>query len=183
MHDDFIGYYFAYGSNLHREQMSRRCPAAEAIGRLRLRDWQVIFRGVADCVPSPGAVAYGAIWQITAACEVALDRYEGVERGLYRKEYVPIATGGGGFEDVLIYTMNSTGVFPPSAYYLQVIRQGYRDFAMPKVAWKVLSRAVADSWDDKAPSHHERQRHRRDGRPELARQPGQLLPVPPTLVA
>ena len=31
-------YYIAYGSNLHKEQMSRRCPDARVVGTGWLRD-------------------------------------------------------------------------------------------------------------------------------------------------
>jgi hypothetical protein len=72
---------------------------------------------------------------------------------------------------MLVYVMNSTGIMPPSDFYFDVIRRGYRDFRMPKVAYKLLNEALADSWDDKNPSHLERQRHRRNGRPTLAAYP------------
>jgi hypothetical protein len=52
---------------------------------------------------------------------------------------------------VLIYIMNSTGIFPPSADYLRVIQEGYRDFCMPQKAYRLLHAAVRASWDDKAP--------------------------------
>src|SRR3954454_18755375 len=118
MTTQFTGFYFAYGSNLHLAQMAKRCPAAVSLGRMKLPDHRLVFRGVADCIPVPGAVTYGGLWRITAACERALDNYEGVSMGLYRKEYVPIALPGGRIDDMLIYAMNSTGIFPPSAYYL-----------------------------------------------------------------
>jgi gamma-glutamylcyclotransferase (GGCT)/AIG2-like uncharacterized protein YtfP len=163
---------FAYGSNLNLYQMSNRCPDAVALGRLRLADWRLVFRGVADCIPEPGAVCYGGVWRITPRCEVALDAYEGIGSGLYRKEYVPIKRTRDGETEMLIYVMNSTGIMPPSRFYLGTISQGYRDFNMPKIARKRLAEAVRESWDDKAPTHVERQRHRRKGRPPLAAYPG-----------
>ncbi len=57
-----------------------------------------------------------------------------------------------GTNKVLIYTMTSTGIFPPSVDYLNVIRQGYRDLDIPEAGWHALSAAVRESWDDKAPS-------------------------------
>jgi hypothetical protein len=151
----FVGLMLAYGSNLHAEQMSRRCPAARSTGRMRLPHW-----------------LYGGVWLITAACEVALDRYEGIGSGMYRKEYLPLKPNRHGFDDMLVYRMNSTGIFPPSTGYLATIEQGYRDFHMPKAAHAGLQRAVHEAWDDKAPSHAERQRYRRTGRPKLAQAKG-----------
>jgi hypothetical protein len=169
--------YFAYGSNLHLAQMDKRCPAAEPLGRLKLQDWRLVFRNVADIIREPGAVCYGGVWRITRDCERALDAYEGISSGLYRKEYIPIKATPQGETEMLVYTMNSTGIMPPSSHYLQVIKQGYRDFRMSKAAHKALAAALAESWDDKAPTHVERQRHRRKGRPTLAAHPIPAMPA------
>ena len=37
-------YYFAYGSNLHHEQMKRRCPKCKYIKKHILHDYQLTFR-------------------------------------------------------------------------------------------------------------------------------------------
>jgi hypothetical protein len=163
--------YFAYGSNLHIEQMSHRCPGAVPIGRLRLKDWKLVFRGVADIVREPGAICYGGVWQITDACEVALDRYEGVAGGMYRREWIPLKRSATGDRQMLVYTMNSIGIMPPSTSYLRTIREGYEDHGMPKIAYEGLDAAVRESFDDKNPSHVERLRRMRTGRPPFARYP------------
>jgi AIG2-like family len=149
--------------------MAQRCPGAKPLGRIKLSGWKLVFRGVADAIQEPGAFCYGGVWRITPEDEVALDTYEGVRPGLYRKEYIPIVPYG---EDcMLIYTMNSTGIFPPSESYLECIKQGYRDFKMPHNARQMLLQAVKDAWDNKNPSYVERQRYRRKGRPKLAARP------------
>ena len=154
--------YFAYGSNLNKRQMASRCPGAVPLGRFTLDDARLVFRGVADVAYEPGAKCLGGVWRITPACEVALDRYEGVARGLYRREIVEIDNG----ESLLYYVMRSTGIFPPSWDYLESIREGYRDFKIPQ---RHLIDAVRASWDDKNPSHIERRRYRLKGRPALAK--------------
>lgn len=160
--------YFAYGSNLSLAAMKSRCPRAVPLGRFYLDDAKLVFRGVADCVYSPGSKCPGGLWRITPECEAALDRYEGIGRGFYRKELVELTGATNGENEIMYYAMNSTGIFPPSAGYLGVIKQGYRDFKLPM---KPLAEAVRDSWDDKAPTYRERQRHRRKGRPLLASRP------------
>lgn len=157
---------FSYGSNLCMAQMARRCPKAETLGRLTLSDWRLVFRGVADCIAEPGAVCYGGLWRITSECERALDRYEGVGRGTYRKDYIRLE--GHLDDEVLIYCMNSTRVFPPSVDYLASITEGYRDFAMPMTAYKALAAAVKAAWGEKGPTHSEPQYHRRKGHRRLA---------------
>ena len=37
--------YFAYGSNMNLDQMDFRCPAAKAIGVVRLEDYRLAFCG------------------------------------------------------------------------------------------------------------------------------------------
>ncbi len=43
-------YYFGYGSNMHRDQMRRRCPTSAYYGRAFLPDWKFIIldRGYAS---------------------------------------------------------------------------------------------------------------------------------------
>jgi Gamma-glutamyl cyclotransferase, AIG2-like len=157
-------FYFAYGSNLNKAQMARRCPNATPLCPLILPDARLVFRGVADCIEQPGSTCAGAVWVITPECERTLDIYEGVRGGMYRKEFIDIEPFEG--EDrMLIYRMNSKGIFPPSKSYYESIRVGYRDF---QLSTRSLREALAASWDDKHPSHVERKRHRRNGRPALA---------------
>lgn len=157
-------YMFAYGSNLCLSQMRVRCPAAKVIGSFTLPNARLVFRGVADCIPEPGAECPGGLWEITDACEEELDRYEGISSGLYYKDYFTVTTPEG-VRKVLVYRMNSTGIFPPSASYFATIERGYKDFGLPL---KALREARDAAWDDKHPSHVERRRHKAKGRPALA---------------
>lgn len=157
--------YFAYGSNLNLAHMKVRCPNARALGKLTLHDAKLVFRGVADIIYHEGGGVPGGLWKITSTDEAALDRYEGIGSGMYRKEYVPIS-GVEGETELMYYAMNSEGIFPPSQFYLDTLIQGYEDFGLPQ---KYLAKAVAESWKDKRPSYRERQRYRRTGRPPLAK--------------
>lgn len=160
--------YFAYGSNLNIGQMRRRAPDARPICELMLKNWKLVFRGVADVVQEHGAVCPGGVWEISEADEHKLDLYEGVKGGLYRKVYLPIATFRG-HTSMLMYVMNSDGIFPPSKYYLEGIEEGYGDFRLGKKARKMLDAAVQESWDEKRPTVRERERSYRCGYPTLAR--------------
>lgn len=166
---------FSYGSNLSMAQMRKRCPSATPLGRLLLPDWRLVFRGVADCVSEPGAVCHGGLWRITSACERALDRYEGVAGGAYRKEFIGLQDRSN--EDVLIYCMNATDVFPPAERYLATITEGYRDFAMPEAAFEILAAAVRAACDDKATMRAGKPRHRRSGAPPACGDPPPLRPA------
>jgi len=56
--------YFAYGSNMDRDQMKRRCPEAEFLGPAVLPgcSFQINRRGVATVIPSTGEV-HGILWE------------------------------------------------------------------------------------------------------------------------
>lgn len=121
--------YLAYGSNLNVLQMAQRCPAAVPMNAIELPDARLVFRGVADVVYAKGESCPVGVWRITETCERALDRYEGVSSGLYRKEYVKLQVGPGDrVEHALIYQMNSERIAPPDAWYYGVIEEGYGHF-------------------------------------------------------
>jgi gamma-glutamylcyclotransferase len=88
-------YYFAYGSNLHLEQMATRCPSSKFIGRAILKDfrWHINQRGYANILPSkPQERSYvqGLVYELSEADEQKLDRSEGVAKRCYSKEYLSL---------------------------------------------------------------------------------------------
>lgn len=139
--------YIAYGSNLHRGQMRQRCPRAVALGTIMLQDARLVFRGVADVEYAPGEQVPVGLWRITPSDEAALDRYEGVGSGSYLKETVELSDG----QEALLYVMTSTGIAPPSEYYVDILRTGYKQFEMDQT---YLDRAVRHSWKKKEHDDH-----------------------------
>jgi hypothetical protein len=116
--------YLAYGSNMNKAQMRRRCPAAKPLRAIVIDDARLVFRGVADIEFCQGASVPVVLWEITDACERALDRFEGVANGVYEKRTIPLDNG----EDALTYVMCSNGISPPTREYFERIKQGYADF-------------------------------------------------------
>jgi hypothetical protein len=110
--------YFAYGSNIVARQMTHRCPAARLVGFARLDGWRfhIMTRGFATILPDPDAHVLGMIWVLTPACEVALDRYEGVHRGLYDKRQIEV-----GGKDALVYIASEIEPGVPKPGYLEAI--------------------------------------------------------------
>lgn len=131
-------YYLAYGSNLNKDQMARRCPGAEPIGMALIHDYELVFRrGFLTIEPKEGSSVPVGIWRITAENEKALDRYEGYPK-FYRKEYFNIPfwmpNDDGANEHCLAYVMNDG--FPlevPSDFYFYTVMQGFTDFGLDKV--------------------------------------------------
>ena len=123
--------YIAYGSNLNLRQMAVRCPTAKPVGTAMLKGWQLTFRSVATLVPDPQAETPVGIWDITAADEIALDRYEGFPR-LYGKTMVDIELNGKTVK-AMMYLMNEGLPSLPSKWYLDAIAKGYEDVGLDTV--------------------------------------------------
>lgn len=122
--------YGAYGSNLNVAQMELRCPNAKRVGTMRLDDWRLVFRRVADIEPCEGESVELGLWQITEECLEALDRYEGFP-SLYYRRNIGSETIGNLELPVMSYLMvDSQTVTAPADGYLGVIAAGYRDFGL-----------------------------------------------------
>lgn len=68
---------------MNLDQMEFRCPDAEVIGNVMVKDYRLAFRGnsrgngVASILPEQGEQVSGVLWSITEKCEKSLDYYEG----------------------------------------------------------------------------------------------------------
>jgi hypothetical protein len=87
--------YFAYGSNMHQDQMRRRCPGARPLGPARLDGWRFIImrNGYASIVPAPHSSVHGVLWSITPRHCSALNGYECLDSGMYVRRILPVRRG------------------------------------------------------------------------------------------
>ena len=139
-----MSHYFAYGSNLNKAQMAKRCPDAVAIGAMVLPEARLVFRGVADVEYDENGEVHGGLWRISKRCERALDRDEGVAGGLYSKAYIEIELPVKGKRVVrrcLLYVMNREGYSRPNYWYAGTIRKGYLDFGLDATKLREAIRA------------------------------------------
>lgn len=126
--------YFAYGSNLDREQMRRRCPGAEATDVASLPDYRFIInnRGYATLLPAPGAAVPGILWRLQPSDESALDRYEGYPAGLYDKGYRSVYDTAGNAIQALVYIDHRNHTLgAPREGYLERILAAAEEHALP----------------------------------------------------
>ena len=87
--------YFAYGSNMHWEQMKERCPSARFVGVAVLQDHRLAFTrysrkrngGVADAVSEKGKMVWGVVFEIHDDDVGQLDTEEGYEEGSAHNSY------------------------------------------------------------------------------------------------
>ena len=117
--------YFAFGSNLNRKQIKRRCKNSRFISRHILKNYQLVFRskyGAADVQKKKGSSVLGAIYDISKADEKKLDVYEEFPKH-YIKKYFKIW----GEKAMFYYMPSKTKQTEPSRKYLNLIIQGYED--------------------------------------------------------
>jgi gamma-glutamylcyclotransferase (GGCT)/AIG2-like uncharacterized protein YtfP len=110
--------YFAYGANMVAADMARRCPAAREVGTTILAGWRFLIgrEGYATIVPDQRAQVVGVISSITPACERALDSFEEIGHGLYRRETITVAG-----EPALVYLVADAAPGRPRPGYLEPI--------------------------------------------------------------
>lgn len=124
--------YFAYGSNLWREQMERRCPGHRLIGPGSLKGyrWIITIRGYASVVVSPEDEVPGLVYELLEPDELNLDWHEGVHRGDYRKELLPVEMEDGTVQ-CLVYIDEVTEEGEPWEEYVERLRKGFADAGLP----------------------------------------------------
>ncbi len=146
--------YFAYGSNLCLTQMYRRCNGARAIrykdtGRLatiELPDHQLEFFLHADVQVKLGASVIGGLFSVTHADLVALDRYEGVGSGYYRRARQSFVDAEDDRHEFIFYEMmgHASKNGAPMQNYYDVCLEGYREWDIPTTQLEeALERSLA----------------------------------------
>lgn len=115
--------YFSYGSNMDIGQMRDRCPNSTVLGPAVLPDhgFRIAVGGYATVVPEPGASVHGVLWHLTAEDELALDRYEDLDAGLYHKVDLEVVDADGRVHRAMAYLATDATVGRPVEGYLEKI--------------------------------------------------------------
>jgi hypothetical protein len=91
---------------------------------------ELVFNRFADVRPRPGAGVELAIWEVTNEDLADLDAFEGYP-SLYGRKQVQVRLASGRPLTVWIYYMqDAQSLAAPSAGYVGMLREGYRDFGM-----------------------------------------------------
>jgi len=125
--------YFAYASNLSKQQMQSRCPDNRAKFTAVLPNYKLVFTGwsrkwrggIATVQVSRGEKVHGAVYEVSEAGMRQLDRHEAG----YARLNVTVFNEDN--EPVPAITYIWTGKVEessPSQSYLDIIRQGYQDW-------------------------------------------------------
>jgi Gamma-glutamyl cyclotransferase, AIG2-like len=135
--------HFAYGSNMSRALMRRRCPGAEPLGPGRLDGWRfVIMReGYASITPAAGAAVHGVLWRLSPRDLAALNAYESLDRGLYVRRVLPILIGARR-RAALVYVAQGRASGRPQPGYQELVVAAAREWGLPEAYVRTLERLI-----------------------------------------
>ncbi|MEB3034673.1 poly-gamma-glutamate hydrolase family protein [[Mycobacterium] nativiensis] len=138
--------YFAYGSNLCRRQMTRRCPDASdpRPATLADHDWLINERGVATVEPFPGSRVHGVLWRVSDEDLATLDRAEGVPLR-YRRDRLTVHTATGP-APAWVYIDHRVQPGVPRPGYLERIISAAAEHELPQTWIEFLRRWDPARW-------------------------------------
>ena len=121
--------YIAYGSNLNLPEMAYRCPTAKVLGKSKLNDYELLFRGsktgsYATVEPCEGKSVPVLLWTVGKKDELALDRYEGCPT-FYEKENMTVEVDGQPVDAFVYVLTEGHRLGMPSQRYVDTIAEGY----------------------------------------------------------
>ena len=133
--------HFAYGSNMDAAAMRRRCPGAEPLGTARLHNWRFVVTrdGYASVTPSLGQVVHGVLWRLGPRDLAAVNVYEAVDSGLYRRRMLTVRHNGGCVQ-ALVYVGRENSLGRPRPGYQDTILTAAREWRLPQDYVRALER-------------------------------------------
>ena len=129
---------------MDRPAMAKRCPQARALGVAMIDGYRftVGAGGYASLARAPGACVHGVLWRLTPRDLAALDAYESIDTGLYRRAVLPVRYGGR-TSPALLYLGRRPGQGKPKRGYLQSVIAAARDWKLPPGYIARLERCAA----------------------------------------
>ena len=124
--------YFAYGSNMNRAAMARRCPGARAIGPATLEGYKffVGIDGWGSVKRCAGDSVHGVLWRLTPRDVAALHAYELLHQGLYDVRHLPVRSGAR-CRTAMIYLLRRRASGKPKPGYIEMIAASARAWQLP----------------------------------------------------
>ncbi|MEZ4455094.1 MAG: gamma-glutamylcyclotransferase family protein [Gemmatimonadales bacterium] len=115
--------YFAFGANMDRRHMAITAPRAVRLGTARLEHHRVIIAraGYGSLAAAPDRVTHGVLWDLDEAGAAALDRFEGVPEGVYRRSEAEVATAAGPVRAMVYLACDDRPGIAEPAYLKQIL--------------------------------------------------------------
>ena len=137
--DDQV-WYFAYGSNMDPGQMIDRKVRFSTAKKALLKEHTLVFNrysvtygaGVADIIPKDGSAVEGVLYLVNERGLKLLDKFEGVDRGLYQRAFVVVEDEKGTPHRAVCYQIVDKAIVtvPPSVEYLTKLVKGAEAFGL-----------------------------------------------------
>jgi len=127
--------------------MAARCPEGEAVGPAILEDYRFIIMsdGYASVEPKRGQDVHGVMWRLTPRDLSALDSYESLQSGLYRRVMVPVL-----FDRVrlnaLVYLGHTSAEGRPKPGYMESVIDAAHEWGLPGNYIASLQRWTTSAW-------------------------------------
>lgn len=130
--------YFAFGSNMDRDQMKKRTPRAEYIGVSFIPNHDLVFNrkgsyrpgGVASIIPKDGVNVYGVVWAISSEELLEMDRLEDPEA--YERIQKNVITDDGEELTCHVYVAFPQGNIEADQDYLELIISAANSAKLPQ---------------------------------------------------
>ncbi len=131
--------YAAYASNMDPTQMSRRAPHSPPAGSGWLPGWRLTFGGeelgwdgaLATIVEDPTAAVFVMLYDVTDTDAQALEEWEGVDIGLYRRLRVRVHSLTGE-HSARVYVLDGYEGGLPSTRYLGILAEAAERAGAPQ---------------------------------------------------
>ena len=139
--------YFAYGSNMDRAAMRRRCPGARALGPAILEGHRffVGIDGWGSVKPQRCNSVHGVLWRLTPRDLAALHAYELLHQGLYDVRHLPVRFGARR-RTVMIYLLRRRSAGRPKPGYVEMIAASARAWNLPEPYIRSVERWSSSRW-------------------------------------
>jgi cation transport regulator ChaC len=139
--------YFAYGSNMQRVPMRKRCPHAWAVGPaiLERHRFFVGIGGWGSVAPAPGDDVHGVLWRVTPRDLAALHAYELLDKGLYEVRHLPVRRGDRRVT-ALVYLLRRRAHGRPKPGYVEMIAAAARGWGLPESYVRSVERWSRSGW-------------------------------------
>src|SRR5262249_59279985 len=93
----------------------------------------------------PGGLVHGVLWRLTARDLAAVNAYESVDSGFYRRRLMPVRHGDRRVS-ALVYIARRQGEGAPRPGYLRLVAEAARDWELPESYVRSLMRWSPSGW-------------------------------------
>ncbi len=147
--------YFAYSTDLDREQMKEQCPGSESLFIAALNGHTLGFTtysrrsggGKADLLPAEGGSVWGGIYSVSESDLIVLDELFEAPKVYERVLLTVVGVNFVSYQAWSYQVVTKKSGLEPNEGYLAKIREGAAEWGLPKDYQELLSTFESDEDD------------------------------------